>query len=202
MAFSQFQYPDVIAQLGLTERRVRNLFAGVPPVAPGPALAAGLPVNHALGSLAHSEFSRAVWLVGPVLADFWGRYPDGVTLNGGVEFVADPDAGLTGFVDFIIGRGPQSHVVSAPALVVFEAKRDSIPDGLGQGIAGVVGAQRFNQRRGRPVDPVYGCVTTGSVWKFLRLNGTALDLDTAEYALTEVDKLLGILTHIVGPPPG
>ena len=33
----------------------------------------------------------------------------------------------------------------------------------------MIAARRFDLRHGRPVERVYGCVTTGEVWQFLRL---------------------------------
>ena len=201
MAFSDFQYPDVLQQLGLTEASEPDLFAGVSPVAPGPLLRSALPVGTRLGPGAHSEVSRAIWMVGPVLGELWDRYHGQISLIGGAEFTADPAAGLSGYCDFIISRGPQRPVVGPPILVIFEAKRDSIPDGLGQCIAGVVGAQRYNRRHNAPADPMYGCITTGSLWRFIRLSGTTLTHDQTEYTIQQADKLLGILTHIVGPVP-
>jgi hypothetical protein len=65
----------------------------------------------------------------------------------------------------------------------------------------MVGAQRFNRRHSAPDDPIWGCVTTGSVWRFVRLSGPAVTLGLREYGIAEVDLLLGILTLIVGPPP-
>lgn len=201
MAFSDFLYPQVFADLGLTEAVVPDLFAGVPPVAPSPALRGFMAIGVPLGTAAHTEASRSTWVVGPVLADLWSRYHGQLSLIAGATFPADPDAGLTGYCDFLIGRTPQRPRIQAPLMLVFEAKRDSIPDGLGQGVAGLAGLQRFNRREGTPTDPVYGCVTTGSLWKFLRLSGTEVAVDLTEYTITQVDKLLGILTHIAGPPP-
>ncbi|MBA4065541.1 MAG: hypothetical protein C0501_17860 [Isosphaera sp.] len=201
MAFSDFQYPAVLQQLGLTLTPAVNLFPGVPPVAPGPFLRAGQSIAPELGAAAHTELSRMIWMSGPLLGDFWTRYRGTICLIAGAEFAADPAARLTGFCDFLICRAPQQSVIFAPVLVVFEAKRDSIPDGYGQCIAAMVGAQRFNARNNTPIDPVYGCVTTGTAWKFLRLSGTTLTMDGPEYALAEADRILGILTHIVGPPP-
>jgi hypothetical protein len=65
----------------------------------------------------------------------------------------------------------------------------------------MAGAQRYNRKGGKPVDPIYGCVSTGSLWQFLRLSDTTVTIDLTEYTITQVDKLLGILTAIVGPPP-
>ncbi|HJZ60476.1 MAG TPA: hypothetical protein VKE74_36370 [Gemmataceae bacterium] len=45
------------------------------------------------------------------------------------------------------------------------------------------------------------CVTTGTAWKFLQLGGTAVTIDLTEYTLSQVDRLLGILTHRIGPVP-
>lgn len=86
-------------------------------------------------------------------------------------------------------------------MVIFEAKRENINEGLGQCIAGMVGAQRFNRRNNAPIDPIYGCVTTGTSWRFLRLSGTTVTLDLVEYGLNQVDRLLGILVHMLGPIP-
>jgi hypothetical protein len=201
MAFSDFAYPAVLAEFGLTERTVLNLFAGVPPVAPNPPLVAALPVNIALATGAHSEAARSTWLVGPVISDLWARYDGTLSVNPGVDFDADPAARLTGRCDFLVCRGPQRPVIGVPVLLIFEAKRDSIPDGLGQCIAGMVGAQRYNARAKSPVDPVYGCVTTGSLWRFLRLSGANVTLDLTEYTLADVDRILGVLVHMIGPVP-
>lgn len=201
MAFSDFQYPSALQDLGLTLSPTEDLFVSVGSVPPGPILRASLPLGTQLGPLAHTEFSRAVWMVGPLLGDLWSRYHGSICLIGGAEFNADPAARLSGFCDFLICRAPQQSEIIAPVVVIFEAKRDSIPGGLGQCIAGMVGIERFNRRHNTPVDPVYGCVTTGTAWKFLRLRGAVLTFDLAEYTLTQADRLLGILTHIVGPVP-
>jgi hypothetical protein len=201
MAFRDFRYPELLTAFGLTERTLPNLFADVPPVTPSGLLTASLSINVPLATGAHSESARITWLVGPVLSDLWARYDGRISVNPGVEFEGDPAAGLTGYCDFIVSRGPQRPVIGPPVLLIFEAKRDSIPDGLGQCIAGMIGAQRYNQRNNTPIDPVYGCVTTGSLWKFLRLSGTVLTNDLTEYNLAQVAHIMGILTHVVGPPP-
>ncbi|MBX9628693.1 MAG: hypothetical protein K2X82_33165 [Gemmataceae bacterium] len=201
MAYSDFKYPKVLQDLGLTETSPPDLFGAVPPVPPNDLLRGNLVRGVRLGPGAHTEFSRSVWMVGPVLGDVWDRYPGRLCLIGGAELDADPAAKLTGVCDFVLGWGPQRPVPVAPLLVMFEAKRDSIPDGLGQCVAAMVGAQRYNRREGTPVDPVYGCVTTGTAWKFLRLSGAALENDQTEYGIAQVDKLVGILVHMIGPPP-
>jgi hypothetical protein len=55
----------------------------------------------------------------------------------------------------------------------------------------------MNQAASTPVPTVYGAVTTGTAWKFLQLQGTALTLGLAEHHVESVGKILGILGHIV-----
>ncbi len=199
MAFSSFQYPDVLATLGLRESSA-DLFADVPSLAPSEPLRAVLPSNRELASLMHTEKARSELLVSPLLGDLWARFRGRLNMHSGVDFPADPDAELTVFVDFIIGRGPQLPRISPPVLLAFEAKRDSIPDGYGQCIAAMVGAERYNRRASFAADPIYGCVTTGELWRFLRLSGGVVTFDQPKYLIDQVDRLLGILAFICVPP--
>ncbi|MEH2280728.1 MAG: hypothetical protein V7K90_05195 [Nostoc sp.] len=40
---------------------------------------------------------------------------------------------------------------------------------------------------------IYGTVTTGSIWQFLKLEGQFIQIDLSEYYLKDVNKILGIL---------
>ena len=201
MAFSDFAYPDVLQTFGLSQQSV-HLFAGVAEVPASSGLRAALAVNTTLATLGSTEAARSTWLVGPVLSELWGLYHGRVGVYCGFEFNADPDHGLNGYCDFIISQAGQLPQIAAPVAVVVEAKRDNLENGFGQCIAGMVGSLRFNQRAKNAIETIYGVVTTGVQWRFLQLKGSAVMFDLPEYALFEVDRLLGILTHILGPVPG
>ena len=201
MAFSDFQYPAVVQQFGLTWQTTDDLFAGVPSVPPTAAFRETIAVTSRLAAIVNTEKARSEGMIAPLLSDFWSRYRSQISLFSGVDFQADPAAKLNGFCDFLIARAPQQPQIVAPVMVIFEAKKENINDGLGQCIAGMVGAQRFNQRTNAPVDSVFGCVTTGTAWRFLQLTSATLTFDSVEYELHQTDRILGILTHVVGPPP-
>ena len=99
---------------------------------------------------------------------------------------------------FSSGAVGSAFYVEAPILAVVEANKDSIPEGLGQCAAEMVAVQRFNQNANQPQDPIYGCVTTGSLWRFLRLTGKGLDIDLDEYQIAQADNILGVLLHCCG----
>ena len=200
MAFSSFTYPDVIPHFGLTEGS-QDLFAGVPDRAASAALRFFMDTNLTLANLINTEKARSELLVSPVLSELFRQSFGAINLFSGMEFNADPEAQLTGFVDFMIGLGPQLPRISTPVVMIFEAKRDNIADGYGQCIAAMVGAERYNRRLGNPVETIYGAVTSGINWKFLRLRDSKLTFDLSEYFIQQPDRILGLLAHMVGLPP-
>jgi ABC-type uncharacterized transport system substrate-binding protein len=83
-------------------------------------------------------------------------------------------------------------------MMLVEAKKEDIIAGLGQCVAEMVAAQIFNEREGNEISVIYGTVTSGTNWKFLKLKGKVVEIDLVEYYLTDVNKILGILASGVG----
>ena len=65
----------------------------------------------------------------------------------------------------------------------------------------MVGAERFNARHGAIAETLYGCVTTGTAWRFLTMANRRVVIDLVEYQLHDLPHLFGILTHMIGPIP-
>ena len=86
----------------------------------------------------------------------------------------------------------------APLVAVAEAKNDNLLSGLGQCISAMAAARLVNEREGQPDRTVYGVVTTGSAWKFLRLAGSELTIGRAEHYIDDVGRILGVLRAMVG----
>jgi hypothetical protein len=120
-----------------------------------------------------------------------------VGLFSGRDFTVDATEGLNGICDFLLSRSPHQFFIEAPVLAIVEAKEEDIPSGLGQCAASMVAAQRFNEQESTSLPAVYGAVTTGDIWRFLRLEGNTLSLDAEQYYLDQRAKILGILLHIV-----
>lgn len=201
MAYSSFTLAMVQEQFGITVTTNRPLFQGVKPVNAGPAVHNTLKTLGQLALRVNTEKARSEWLIAPVLGELWVREWRSICLLSGVDFTFDKDAGLTGVIDFLIGKGPQLPYVTAPVLAVVEGKNESIPGGQGQCAAEMLAALRYNQQTKSPVDTVYGVVTTGTTWLFHQLHGHELTVDTREYIASEVDQIFGILMYIVGKNP-
>jgi hypothetical protein len=57
----------------------------------------------------------------------------------------------------------------------------------------MLAAQLFNEREENEIKTIYGAVTSGTNWRFLKLEGKIVYIDTTEYYLRDVEKILGIL---------
>ncbi len=80
-------------------------------------------------------------------------------------------------------------------MVILEAKKNDIEEGLGQCAAQMLGAVRYNEREGKAVPSVYGCVTTGEAWQFLKLTGSELLIHPGRLPIQELDKILWFLVQ-------
>jgi hypothetical protein len=201
MAYSDFTLPQVLQTYHLRVETRLDLFAGVPDAPVRPALREALALNLPLALAINTEKARSEWLIAPVLGDLWQSGRGQISLFSGVDFNVDLAEGLNGWCDFLVTRGPQLPFITAPVLAVVEAKNESIAGGLGQCAAVMVAAQRFNREAGNGIETVHGLVTTGDNWKFLRLHGSVLAIDINEYLISQLERILGILVHVVGPLP-
>ena len=101
---------------------------------------------------------------------------------------------MNGYCDYILTASKDSYEIRAPVITLTEAKNESIKSGLGQCIAEMVAAQLFNQRSGEQIEIIYGAVTTGTDWKFLKLSESTIYIDKRDFFINEISQILGILT--------
>ncbi|MGA1282611.1 MAG: hypothetical protein ACO34J_00910 [Prochlorothrix sp.] len=84
-------------------------------------------------------------------------------------------------------------------VTVVEAKNDNLKSGFGQCMAERVAAQRFNAQEETGIEVVYGGVTIGTLWRFMRLEGRSIVLDRTEYFIKDLPQILGILSSMLSP---
>ena len=198
MAYNDFTLDTLIEQFGLDVREEAGHFAQSPPTVISDLLHRLLDENVPLALAIGTEKARSELIIMPVLQEVRRQAGPGVSLFSGVDFTVDVDRGLRGVCDFLLSLSPLQAAVRAPVVAVVEAKNDNIKPGLGQCIAEMLAAQTFNERRGNAIPAIFGVVTTGSDWRFLRLEGDRVTLDLAEYYIREVERVVGVLVAMVG----
>lgn len=201
MAYSDFDLKKVRKDFGLQIDEQPDLFVDVTPVQPGAMLAHTLAETAHLAIAINTEKARSEMLITPVLLEIWRQAQFQISLFSGTEFPVDEARGLTGYCDYILSRSKEQLTVNAPVVMIVEAKNENIKGGLGQCMAEMIAAQMFNAREGNAIDTVYGAVTTGEIWKFLKLAGVVASIDLSDYYIVrDVHNILGILWQGIGFP--
>jgi hypothetical protein len=193
VAYSDFTLARVRKELAVTLVDRPQLFATVKPMPPSAFLVESLERYTSLASLIGTEKAKSEFLIAPILAEVRDRVGNQISLFSGTEFSVSPEQGLQGFCDFILSRSAEQLDVTAPVVTIAEAKNDNLKSGLGQCIAEMVAAQIFNDREGKPIEVIYGAVTSGTNWRFLRLQGQTIEIDESEYFINQIEQILGIL---------
>lgn len=197
MSYSQFTLAMVKRAFDLTTSEEVGIFAPVSKIQCGEYLAQILQYNVPLALASNTEKARSEMIITPILIEIRKQLNANFNLFSGIEFDVEPEKGLTGYCDFILSSSLEKLFVAAPVMMLVEAKNENIKGGLGQCIAEMVAAQLFNERDGNKISSIYGAVTTGTTWQFLKLTGKQVEIDLSEYYLTEIDTILGVLVNAI-----
>ncbi len=197
MAYSDFDLRTARERFNLTLVENVDLFPNAPEMPPSEWLQQTL-AQWAPAALAmNTEKARSEMIIAPILMEVVGLTERRLNLFSGIAFDVDREQGLNGTCDFLLARSPEMFFLSQPVVAIVEAKREDMVAGLGQCVAAMVAAQRFNaESEGNGITRVHGAVTTGSNWRFLQLEGRTVSIDRLEYYLDKVNKILGIFTQL------
>ncbi len=197
MPYSNFTLEAVRKAFQLETVQAAGIFSEAERVEPSveltKALAKKVPLAVAIGT----EKAKSEMIVADVLIELREHFECRISLFSGIDFNVDAENNLTGICDFLVSLSPEQYYLEAPVIILVEAKKDNLTTGLGQCVAEMVAAQRFNAEKGNNIPRVYGATTTGLNWLFLKLEGKQLHIDMAAYVLERCDKILGILASMV-----
>jgi hypothetical protein len=174
----------------------KDLFSKIPERQISEYLAITLSYNVPLAMAVGTEKARSEFIIANILLEIRKILDNKISLFSGVIMDVDKEKGLTGFCDFIISKSQEQFYISAPIIAVVEAKNEFIVSGLGQCIAEMYASKIFNDREGLPLPAVYGAVTTGNTWKFLKQEGNDIYVDLQEYHIANANKIVAILVEM------
>ncbi len=192
-SYSQFKIQD-IDTLGLTLKQ-RAFIRNVAVLKASDFLTLTLEIN--TNRIQNTEKAKSEFIIAPILYEIARKNTETISFFSGYNFDVDKDLGLKGFCDFLFTKVPESSYIKEPVFCIVEAKNDNLEKGVPQCIAEMYAARLFNQRENKPIDLIYGCVTTGYQWQFLKLEHQVVYQDTTIYSLSDLSKVLGILQFIV-----
>ncbi|MEG4860609.1 hypothetical protein QUB75_24495 [Microcoleus sp. K1-B6] len=195
MSYKSFTFQQLEERFGLELSLSPILSAKVIPVEPSEWLWRAIEISSNTAVTTVKERSERI--ISPILLDFRERNNRQFSLFSGWSFDVDADLGLNGECDFLMSSVPFDFEIKVPVFALRETKGGEIESCLPQCAAQMVAAQLFNEREHNSIPAIYGCVTTGVVWRFLKLEGNNLIIDVDVYCLDNVSMILGVLQTIV-----
>lgn len=200
MAYSDFKTISQVKTSFDLSISLVDLFPNIERVEPSEYLKMTLKRNLKVAFDNDTEKARSELIISPLLMDVREMFNGNVSLFSGRDFNVDATKGLNGFCDYILSASEFTLEIEAPVITIVEAKNESTNAGLGQCIAEMVAAQRFNQARDKVIENIYGAVTTGRLWRFLKLDDRAVSIDNEELVIEDaedinISKILAILTE-------
>jgi len=146
MSYSDFTLAKVIREFGLKITDNYRMYSGFPEVEPSNLLRQTLEENIPLAIASNTEKSRSEMIISPLLIEVRKQQKNQISLFSGIDFSIDNERGLNGNCDFIISRSPELFILTAPVIIIVEAKKENLNGGLGQCVAEMLAARIFNER--------------------------------------------------------
>ena len=190
MAYSDFTIDKLKTEFNLTIVEKNDIIKSEP-INPSNWLHETLRRFTPLASVINTEKARSEFIIAPILGELKEIYPE-ISLFSGTEFNVDLAKGLNGHCDFLISQSAEQLSIEAP--VVLLVKKENLNTATPQCLAEMLAAQMFNRTKGNQIKTIFGVVTTGSVWRFLKLEDNVATIDLNEVYLTPLDKLFGLLS--------
>lgn len=194
MAYTDFTFADLQEKFGLTYD-IKPFFENVKDVIPSDLLLQQLELAKHFSL--RSEKIKTEFLIVPVLAFVKVKNEDFAQLFSGENLPADKKLKLNGEVDFIWVNQRNAPELQSPIISLCEAKKGSIEDSLAQCAAQMYGSRVFNQRTKKPILDIFGCISTGIDWQFMKLEGQTIWKDTKIYTLSNLPELLGVWQIVI-----
>jgi hypothetical protein len=194
VTYSDFTVDNLRKTFGIAIKQKR-LFEAVEPLEVTPWLEASLDKGMKLALI--SEKARSELIVVPILLTSRELTNERFYFYSGARFDVDRDKGLSGECDFILTYTDPSPTIQSPIITMVEAKKNDIDEGLGQCGAQMVAARIFNQNEGSGIETIFGCVTTGEIWQYLKLEDSIIYIDSVRYYIDNVGQILGVLQKII-----
>lgn len=197
MSYSDFNLKQVREQFQLTLIDVDDLFSNVIETSISQSLIDILNYNVPLAMAIGTEKAKSELIVTNILLEVRKKLDNKISFFSGINLDVDKEKGLVGFCDFVISKSQEQFCLSAPIITLVEAKNDNIGSGLGQCIAEMLAAALFNEKEKKPLLTIYGVVTTGNIWKFLKLENNIVYIDLKEYYIIQPEKIVSILINMI-----
>ena len=196
MSYNKFTLEKVVEQFKVDTLSWSDCLTGVKELQPSAMLKQFLEQNHEWALAQLTEKARSELLVMPILADIRNQANKQITIFSGKTFDVDSKLGLKGQCDFIVSKSSDIFVLRAPIAAIVEAKKGAIEIAWGQCAAEMIASRIFNEKHDVKIPFIYGVVTSGDYWQFLKLDQNTLYIQPEPLHYDKLELIMGFLYKV------
>jgi hypothetical protein len=152
-------------------------------------------LDYAISQISHQDKEYFVrnFVVAPMIFKMWRHHPKLAVFSH--PFLKSDDLQL--YPDFLFtARHPRGYKeLYKPLLVTVEAEHEEFTDGWIQALLQMIASQQINKDK---TIPIFSVVSNGKYWEFGKLENDLFTKNINAIAITESEKVLGILSYLAG----
>lgn len=193
MAYSEYTFVRLKEEYGIVQHSTKLFTENeIQEKAPSKRLEEDL--NDAKSMPLYSEKAKSEAIIYPIIREL-KKSNAHISIFSGYTFNVNSE--LTGAPDFLISAKPNLVEPQCPIFCLVESKNKSPEEGFAQCAAEMYAAHLLNQRMKEKEQPIFGAVTNGFDWVFLKYKDNTIYVDMDRYYLIQLPILLGIFDYII-----
>ncbi len=150
----------------------------------------------------NSEKAKSEFIIAPILIEIRNKNNNSFDIFSGENLDVDIEKDLNGECDFILTKSKNRFTIHSPIFGLVEAKRGEInSNSIAQCIAQMIGAYLFNKQENSNINVIFGAVTTGEIWQFMKLeyinSNYVATIESKKYYIDSVELILGAIQQVI-----
>jgi hypothetical protein len=197
MSYNEFTIKEVKNLFQLETVEKLGIFSELEEITISEYLTVTLEENVPLAVSINTQKAYSELIIVNILVEVLKIFNHQISFFSGISFNVDEENNLFGNCDFVISASHEQLFLSAPVTTIIEAKNENMMSHLGQCVAKMVAAKLFNEQEENNNSKIYGVITSGMAWKFIKLDNNTIYIDLKDYPIDNTNKIIGILAAMV-----
>ena len=193
MGYSNYEQIKTVAKKFKFEVRITGLFPKIDVVQPSACLVESLRRSSVM--VLTNEKTKLERVVSPILLEIAQAYTENFSFFSGELLDVNEADDLVDECDFFFTLQPPRPYVDAPIVAMIKSKDEDLEWGVAQCAAQMYAAKLYNETEGKVMPTIFGCVTDGTEWQFVKLENDVFHLDNR--VITDLPSILGVWHQIL-----
>ena len=193
MGYSNYEQIKTVAKKFKFEVRITSLFPKIDIVQPSACLVESLRRSSVM--VLTNEKTKLERVVSPILLEIAQAYTENFSFFSGELLDVNEADDLVDECDFFFTLQPPRPYVDAPIVAMIKSKDEDLEWGVAQCAAQMYAAKLYNETEGKVMPTIFGCVTDGTEWQFVKLENDVFHLDNR--VITDLPSILGVWHQIL-----